>query len=87
MTSVGAESNHYILFYFNIKEFFTVLRQRCSNPIQNDKAFQQKNLYAPEIVFTGPKTSWRDGCPANKGDNEVHQLPWEEDSPQYKNTF
>jgi hypothetical protein len=31
------------------------LRWRCSNPIQNDTAFQQKNLYAPQVVFTGPK--------------------------------
>jgi hypothetical protein len=35
----------------------------------------------------GPRTSWRDGCPANKGDKEVHQLPWEEDSPQTKILF
>jgi hypothetical protein len=48
---------------------------------------KQKNLDAPEVVFTGPRTSWRDGCPANKGDKEVHQFPREEDSPQYKNTF
>jgi hypothetical protein len=40
---------------FNIKEFFTVLRWRCSNPIQDDKAFQQKSLYAPAVVFTRPK--------------------------------
>jgi hypothetical protein len=35
----------------------------------------------------GPRTSWRDGRPANKGDKAVHQLHWEQDSPQYKNTF
>jgi hypothetical protein len=45
-----------VIYYgFNIKEFFTVLQWRCSNPIQDDKAFQQKSLYAPEVVFTRPK--------------------------------
>jgi hypothetical protein len=53
---VGGDGNHYTqLFYFNRKKLFTVLRWRCSNPIQNDKAFQQKNLYVPQVVFTGPK--------------------------------
>jgi len=70
-----------------MKEFFTVLRWRCSNPIQNDKAFQQKIFMPLKSSSQGPRTSWRDGCPANEGDKEVHQLPWEEDSPQYKNTF
>jgi hypothetical protein len=77
MTFVGGDSDDYILFYFNIKELFTVLRQRCSNPIQNDRAFQQKNLYAPEVVFTRPN-DFLEGWPP---------IPWEEDSPQYKNTF
>jgi hypothetical protein len=44
-----------IYYVFNIMEFFTVLQSRCSNGIQNDKAFQQKNPYAPEVVSTGPK--------------------------------
>jgi hypothetical protein len=43
---------------------------RCSNPIQNDKAFQQKNLYVPEVIFIRPKDfleGWmscqqREGC-------------------------
>jgi hypothetical protein len=74
---MGGDTDDYILFYFNINEMFTVLLGRCSNPIQNDTAFQQKNLYAPEVVVTGPK-DFLEGWPP---------IPWEEDSPPYKNTF
>jgi hypothetical protein len=58
---MGGDTDDYILFYFNINEMFTVLLGRCSNPIQNDTAFQQKIFMHLKSSSQGPRTSWRDG--------------------------
>jgi len=34
MMFVGGDGDHYTLFYFNIKELFTVLGWRCSTSAQ-----------------------------------------------------
>jgi hypothetical protein len=41
MTFVGGDSDHWTLFYFNIKELFTILERRCSYYIHAYKEYLQ----------------------------------------------
>jgi hypothetical protein len=70
-----------------MKEFFQFCGGDALTPFKIIKRFSRKILMHLKSSSQGPRTSWKEGCPANKGDKDVHQLPWEEDSPQYKNTF
>jgi len=66
-----------------MKGYFQFTGGDALTPFKMIKRFSIKIFMHLKSSSQGPRTSWKEGCPANK----VHQLPWEEDSPQYKNTF
>jgi hypothetical protein len=70
-----------------MREFFQFCCGDALTPFKMIKRVRRKILMHLKSSSQGPTTSWRDGCPANKGDKDVHHLPWEEDSPHTKILF